>query len=159
MSENFFKIINENNCLTNSIFKHMYENLNNYCISKDGEVKTVGGETLNKFIETNQHGEGGYNNTYRAGCYYVILNKQRHFIHRLVADFYIHDPNNNKGFIIHMDGNKLNNNIDNLKRISKLEWGKIDRYTCQCGINIRTSDQSKHIKSKNHIDYLNRSHH
>lgn len=157
MSE-VFQIINEDNCLYNTIYKHRYADIKNYCVSKNGEVKKLGGEDLKKHIENKHNGEGGYNNTYNFGCCFVIINNERHFIHRLVADFHIPDPDNKKGFIIHIDGNKLNNNFNNLKRLSKLEWGKIDRYTCQCGVNIRTSDQSKHIKSKKHIDYLNRFH-
>ena len=31
---------------------------------------------------------------------------------------------------------------------------KTDRFTCECGSNLRRSDKVRHLKSKKHIDYL-----
>lgn len=50
----------------------------------------------------------------------VVLHKKRYRIHRLVAESFI--PNsNNKPFINHKDGNKLNNDVNNLEWVTKSE--------------------------------------
>ncbi|MDB4103936.1 NUMOD4 motif-containing HNH endonuclease [Salibacteraceae bacterium] len=49
-----------------------------------------------------------------------IKNKQI-FIHKLVADSFRKRENDDQQFVIHLDYNKLNNNIDNLKWTSKRE--------------------------------------
>lgn len=78
----------------------------------------------------------------------VVLGKQRYFVHRLVAMNHIPNPNNYEQ-VNHKDGNKLNNNADNLEWVSnqmnrdhavehklhlqgedcswsKLDWEKVD---------------------------------
>ena len=49
-----------------------------------------------------------------------IKNKQI-FIHKLVADSFRKRENDDQQFVIHLDYNKLNNHIDNLKWTSKRE--------------------------------------
>ena len=53
------------------------------------------------------------------GYLYVVLgklkrNKSRYSIHRLVADAFIHNSHN-KSQVNHKDGNKQNNNVNNLE--------------------------------------------
>lgn len=100
-----------------------YENL--YQISNFGRVKS-----LFRIIKTIK----GYNITIKekilktvidnTGYYAVSLwknNKQsRLHIHRLVAKHFIINKNN-KPFINHIDGNKLNNCVDNLEWCTPLE--------------------------------------
>lgn len=63
----------------------------------------------------------------RDGYYQIGLRKQGDrkkfwfYIHRLVAVYYIHSDNTNGLQIDHIDHNKLNNNVDNLRWVTCLE--------------------------------------
>ena len=54
----------------------------------------------------------------KCGYYNISLNKNKHrkecSIHRLVAETFIPNPNNYP-VVNHIDGNKSNNNVDNLE--------------------------------------------
>lgn len=77
-----------------------------YQVNENGEVKnTETGKILN----------GDINNAgYHRVCLYRKPNKQRFFIHRLVAELFIPNPNNYNE-VNHIDGNKNNNHISNLE--------------------------------------------
>ena len=65
-----------------------------------------------------------YSGTGKEGYHYVRLNKngkgKKFYIHRLIAEYYIPNPDN-KSHIDHIDGNKLNNNINNLRWVTNGE--------------------------------------
>lgn len=116
--------------------KEVWKNIKNYegyyQVSNYGNIKNVRtGRILKHFIQ---------------GCnyYYVILsinNKQKHkYIHRLVAEAFIPNPNNYK-YINHKDENKLNNNIENL------EWCT-QKYNCNYGNGI----EKGHINQRKKIN-------
>lgn len=56
----------------------------------------------------------------QSGYYAVQLNGKRYLIHRLVAEQYIPNPNN-LPCVNHKDGNKLNNDVNNLEWCSYSE--------------------------------------
>lgn len=104
------------------MFKHI-QNYENYLIYDDGRVFNT---TTQKFLK-GSIGENGY--------LYYRLSKNGHkkmfYAHRLTAQHFIENPNN-LPVVNHKDGNKLNNQINNL------EW-------------VTYSENTKHWKDNNHI--------
>lgn len=43
-------------------------------------------------------------------------------VHKLVAEYFLEKPNDEQKFVIHVDGNKINNFPHNLKWVTKEEW-------------------------------------
>lgn len=87
----------------------------NYLIDENGNVYSV---RARKYIKP-------YNNHAGKGYLYVCLyngkNKQGNYaIHRLVAKTFIPNPHN-KSHVNHIDGNTINNNINNLEWVTPLE--------------------------------------
>jgi len=78
----------------------------NYYISSLGRFKNNNGDIMKN---------------YKSSLYvYIQINKKRHALHRLVALLFIKNPEN-KGFVNHIDGNKLNNAAFNLEWVTKKE--------------------------------------
>lgn len=77
-----------------------------YAVNENGEVKNL---KNNKLIK------GDINNAgYARVCLYCKPRKQRFFRHRLVAELFLDNPDNLPE-VNHIDGNKMNNNIENLE--------------------------------------------
>lgn len=79
-----------------------------YMLSPDGKVWS---ETSKKFLKPWDNGKGYLQ---------VRLNGKKYYIHRLVAEHYIANPDNLPQ-IDHVDGNKANNNMSNLCWVSASE--------------------------------------
>jgi hypothetical protein len=94
--------------------KKPINNYSNYLIYDNGDVyNSMTGKMLKGSI-----GENGYK-------YYRLSkdgNKKMLYAHRLVAEHFIDNPQN-LPVVNHIDGNKLNNNIDNL------EWASYSKNT------------------------------
>ena len=75
-----------------------------YSVTEDGRVFT---HISNKFMKP-QNGRG-----YRR----VALNRVSHSVHRLVAEAFIPNPDNLPE-VHHIDGDKTNNNVSNLKWVT-----------------------------------------
>lgn len=88
--------------------KGVFYTLDDYDITYDGNV-------INKH---NGHILKGQPNS--KGYLRVCIGKKFYFIHRLVAEKYIPNPNN-KEQVNHKDGNKLNNSANNLEWVSNQE--------------------------------------
>ena len=94
-----------------------YESI--YQINKNGEIKSLAREFIDKTNRKQVIKEKilkPCKNT--PGYLYVPLSKngkvKNHNIHRLLAEHFISNPKN-KPHINHIDGNKLNNSLDNLE--------------------------------------------
>ena len=84
----------------------------NYCIDIDGNIFNI---ITNKYLQ-GSIGEHGYR-------YYRLTKngkKKMFYAHRLVAETYLDNPNK-LPIVNHKDGNKLNNNINNLEWVTYSE--------------------------------------
>jgi len=90
------------------------KNYSNYLIYKNGSVYS---KNYNKFLKPTLNSWG-----YLQVSLWKNSKRKRHLIHRLVAEYYI--PNSdNKPQVDHIDRNKQNNSILNLKWVNKSENG------------------------------------
>lgn len=84
-----------------------------YGVSNDGKVFTY---KQGRNREVKQHDHKGYQRVFL-----FLGNKRKtHFVHRLVAEAFIKNKND-KEFVNHKDGNKRNNNVDNLEWCTREE--------------------------------------
>ena len=115
--------------------KHSEKNIKNYEhyeIYEDGRVFNL---KTKKFLKGSL-GENGY-------LYYRLSkdNKKKMFYaHRLVAETFL-DNKQNLPIVNHKDGNKLNNSIDNLRKITLSENVKASLYIQKTNTSIKPVQQ------------------
>lgn len=119
---------NDNNDYINEITINNFigkkiKNYPNYLVSKQGQIFSINKNNL-KDIENNDNGYSRirlFNGTNNIG--------KQFYVHRLVAEAYIENPNNYK-YVNHIDLNKHNNTIENL------EW-------CTASMNMQHNADNK----------------
>lgn len=85
--------------------------ISNYSINENGVIRN---DTRNTFLST--HEQNGYMHVTLS-----INKKQRRFrVHRLVAQTFLNNPEN-KPYVNHKDGNRKNNNVNNLEWVTPAE--------------------------------------
>jgi len=107
----------------------------NYMVSKKGDVYNVRNKRIIKPILN----KNGY--VYVTLC--VSGKKKNRYIHTLVAKCFIDNPEN-KLFVNHIDGNKTNNNIDNLEWCTQSENTK---HYYNNKTSVRSNDSKDHYGS------------
>ena len=103
----------------------------NYSVSNDGEVRNDRtGRILKPYLST-------------SGYYQVMMGRKTvpQYIHRLVAIAFISNPDNKKQ-VDHIDGNKRNNCISNLR------WVTASENCLGYGLTERNKHRQKHIIAK-----------
>jgi hypothetical protein len=119
---------NKNNNLENEIWKEVIlENVNmedkKYLVSNLGRFKNSTGIIMDNY----KVNENGYIRVY-------IYNKT-YALHRLIALSFI-ENHENKEQVNHIDGNKLNNSVENLEWVTNKE-NQIHKFNCGLGNNLK----------------------
>ena len=118
--------------------------LNDYEITRDGKIIN---KTNGRVVKPQKNGKGYLR---------VSIGGKLQFVHRLVAQKYLPNPEN-KPQVNHKDGNKLNNSVDNLEwstnaenRIHAVEKGL---HLCggDCPWSVLTEDNVRFIRSNNQM--------
>lgn len=115
-----------------------------------------GGQVTHYFISENGELYNSKTKKYQKGhinsagykIYYFNFNgvKKNLYAHRMVAETYIPNNNPNKDCINHIDGNKLNNNVNNLEWVTRAEN---NRHAATTKLNDKTKTVYCFDKNKN----------
>ena len=124
------------------IWKHI-NGFSNYMVNQYGDIINI---NRNNKLKRSHITKYGYRRITLCNNYHV----KHYFIHRLIAEYFI--PNkHNYPCVNHIDGNKLNNSIENL------EWcnhSKNNKHAYLLGLNKKRSGES-HPRSKLSQDDVN----
>jgi hypothetical protein len=90
------------------------ENYPNYMVSKDGKIYSI---RLKRYLQPVKN-ENGYH--YVTLCTGDTKEKKNLYVHNLVANAFI-EKINGKTIVNHIDGNKINNNIEILEWVNQSE--------------------------------------
>lgn len=96
--------------MINEVWKEIND-FSNYEVSNFGKIR-------NK--KTLQELKYGLVRGYPHIDLYSLKNRKNYYIHRLVAELFVPNPEN-KPQVNHIDGNKLNNNVNNLEWVTESE--------------------------------------
>lgn len=117
----------------------------NYYITKDGRVfNSKKGTYLKKQID-------------RDGYEIITIRRKTYKIHRLICEAYLDNPEN-KPTVHHIDGNKMNNTIENLTWATYTEQNSLKQHAKKLVVrqNIQKTAKNSyriHVKYKGHDYY------
>ena len=132
-----YKTDDDDNEIWKQIPIYLTKNDNNYYISNKGRIK-VKNKIKNRYCKNN--------------CYYVVSIKYKlYYVHRLVALSFLDNPEN-KVFVNHKDGNKLNNILENLEWATCLEN---NIHAIQSGLSKRRKKVIQYDTNMNKIQDFN----
>ncbi len=112
--------------------------LEDYEITKSGEVIN---KNTNRVLKPQLNGKGYYR---------VCIGGRLKFVHRLVAQKYVPNPNN-KPQVNHKDGNKLNNCVDNLEWVDNIENRK---HAVENGLHLYGEKCSYSKLNKQQVNFI-----
>lgn len=113
-----------------------------YQVSNLGRIKSLSRNTKNQYAYKEKIIKQIKD---KRGYLIVNIKKRATKVHRIVAEAFIPNPNNLPQ-VNHIDGNKLNNNVDNLEWCTQKE-------NIQHGWKIGLYGENAHIKRKKVIQY------
>lgn len=130
--------------------KDIYPSAHDYKISNYGRIKNKLGDILPGY-----NGAGGYL------LIYLGIGNKKHLVHRLVAELFINNLEN-KPCVNHKDGNKINNQVNNLEWSTHSEnvQHAMDTNLNKCSkkiktININTKEEKIYVNQKDISQKLN----
>ena len=112
--------------------------IEDYEITRDGQVIN---KNTNRTLKPQPNGKGYLR---------VSIGGKLVFVHRLVAEKYIPNPNNYEQ-VNHIDGNKLNNNADNLEWVSNQ---KNREHAVKNGLHLQGEDCPWSILDWEKVEYI-----
>lgn len=118
-----------------------------YQISEDGKIRSKDRTITDKIGRTRSWKGQILNPDIAPNGYYRVSfsinrKRQQRYLHRLLAEHFIPNPNKLPQ-VNHLDGNKLNNNLNNL------EWVTVQENT----IHAYKHGLIKHVSGKDHFNY------
>ena len=123
-----------------------------YSVNEKGEVKNV---TTGKTLKTRTAGKG-----YLCYNLYNESGNTNKYIHRLVAETFLPNPNN-LPFVDHIDGNKKNNSLTNLRWVSNYQnlnyygFDKLKQFSVDSvGVGVLATNGDVTLKFKTKSDLL-----
>lgn len=114
-----------------------YNILQIYLISENGNIKN---SKTNRFL----HPVIDHNGYLQIKLYDKDSKRKSYLIHRLVAMTFLKNENSSILTVDHIDGNKLNNNVDNLRWVTMLD-----------NINLSKKSLYKHSTKSTTLDLVN----
>lgn len=116
--------------------------INDYEITKDGKIIN---KRNGRFVKPQLNGKGYLR---------VSIGGKLQFVHRLVAEKYIPNPEH-KEQVNHKDGNKLNNSVDNLEWTTNAENRK---HAVKTKLHLRGDDCPWSILTQSDVDFIRSNH-
>ena len=105
--------------IKNERWREMPKSGNRYFVSNYGRVKSFVRDTVNGEIL-----KGATSNGYKIVQLNYFTRLRKFYVHKLVAEIWLEQPSNEHTVVVHLDHDKTNNYVLNLKWLTKKEYIK-----------------------------------